>query len=80
MHAPDLRLFEFFSMRKDVGVLLVCLKMMLRDLIPWSVVMIITSLGFAVTLSTLAPSHVLRHSVHASAPLPYVGSPSPSRS
>ena len=50
------RLFEFFSFEKEIGVLLVCTRNMFGNLYHWLVPMLLLNLGFSVSFSILAPN------------------------
>ena len=50
------RLFELVTFDDRLGVLLVCLTRMMRDLMNWMVLITILSLGFAVAFSILTPN------------------------
>ena len=67
-----LDLHEIFTVWPQVGVLLVCTKNMLTNLLQWFPLVMVVSLGFGIALNILAPAFKLHDSPGAFRPIPWL--------
>ena len=67
-----LDLHEIFTVWPQVGVLLVCTKNMLTNLLQWFPLVMVVSLGFGIALNILAPAFKLHGSPGAFRPIPWL--------